>query len=64
GIGVIPWTQALIGLGIVFGTVILLNKKFGHKLGGLNGDCLGATHQLIEWVMLTYLIIISRGLIG
>lgn len=43
----------VIGLG-VYG----LNKKFTQKLGGLNGDCLGATNQMIEWLVLTYLVIL------
>lgn len=64
GASIMHWEKMLLGLGLVFGTVILLNRKFTNKLEGLNGDCLGATQQIVEWAILTYLIIISKGLIG
>lgn len=43
----------VVTLGITYG----LKHKFTAKLGGLNGDCLGATGQLIEWGIILYLII-------
>ena len=62
GVGcvLLPFEEAILGLGVVFGVAVLLNKKFTNKLEGLNGDCLGATHQIMEWVMLTYLIVVSH----
>lgn len=56
----LPWEVAVIGLGIVYAVAVILNKKFTHKLTGLNGDCLGCTSQMMEWVMMTYLIIVSQ----
>lgn len=62
GVGFVflPLEEAILGLGVVFGVAVLLNRKFTNKLKGLNGDCLGATHQIMEWVMLTYLIVVSH----
>ena len=64
GISLVSGVRMIIGLLIVVATAFILNRKFSNKLNGLNGDCLGATHQLTEWVILTYLIIISKGMIG
>lgn len=66
GMGLIfmKWNKVVLGLGLILIMVSLLNKKFTNKLEGLNGDCLGATQQMVEWMILTYLIIISKGLIG
>lgn len=60
GIGclLMPWQWVLIGLGVVYGLAIILNKKFINKLNGLNGDCLGAASQMTEWVIILYLLII------
>ncbi|MDA3730621.1 adenosylcobinamide-GDP ribazoletransferase [Niameybacter massiliensis] len=64
GISLVSGMEMILGLLIVGVTVFILNHKFSKKLNGLNGDCLGATHQLAEWVILTYLMIISKGMIG
>ena len=58
----LPWELAVIGLGLVYGVAVLLNKKFTHKLTGLNGDCLGAASQMTEWIVMVYLLIVSQML--
>ncbi|MGL4345940.1 MAG: adenosylcobinamide-GDP ribazoletransferase [Cellulosilyticaceae bacterium] len=53
-VGVIP-TFVLVS--VVIGVTFYLRRYFTQKLGGITGDCLGATNQLLEWVILTCLII-------
>lgn len=45
-------------IGVIGGCIYLLNYKFKEKLGGITGDCLGATNQLAQWVVLIYFVIL------
>lgn len=46
----------VIGVAICIATYSLKNT-YTKKLGGVTGDCLGATNQLLEWLILILLII-------
>lgn len=50
--------MTLLLLGLIGAGIYYLNHKYTSKLGGLTGDCLGATNQLIEWLVLIYLVIV------
>lgn len=50
--------QTVLLLGVIAAQIYYLNKKYTNKLGNLTGDCLGATNQFVEWMVLTYLVVI------
>lgn len=39
-----------------------VNRYVGKKLGGINGDTLGACNQLIEWGVICYLILLLKSI--
>ncbi|MGL4736508.1 MAG: adenosylcobinamide-GDP ribazoletransferase [Cellulosilyticaceae bacterium] len=54
---IIGWFKTLILVVIVVGATYYLRKVYTDKLGGITGDCLGATNQLIEWLVILCLAI-------
>lgn len=53
----IGWLQTVIVTLIVIGATYYLRGIYTRKLGGITGDCLGATNQLIEWLVILCLAI-------
>lgn len=47
----VPWSSALVALGLALITIMLCARYFRRRLGGYTGDCLGATQQLCELVI-------------
>ncbi|MGL5675543.1 MAG: adenosylcobinamide-GDP ribazoletransferase [Cellulosilyticaceae bacterium] len=50
---------ALGGMIVIVSVTWWVNRLFVQKLGGLNGDALGAMQQLMEWAMLLYTLIVA-----
>lgn len=50
------------GIGIVLCIAYQVNRYVTKRLGGINGDVLGACSQLIEWGMICYLILLLNGI--
>lgn len=57
GLLIVGWFETLILMLIVIGATYYLRKTYTNKLGGITGDCLGATNQLIEWLVILCLAI-------
>ena len=57
-----PWPTALIALAVTFVVTFLSGLHYKRRLGGITGDCLGATNQITE--LLLYLTAIVSARIG
>jgi cobalamin synthase len=51
----IGWLHALTMIAATTATVFLARVYFTRRLGGVNGDCLGATCQAVETINLVIL---------
>ena len=49
--------ETVIGMVLIAGGAQLFNRSCKRRLGGINGDCLGAISQLAEWGVILYLMI-------
>lgn len=57
-----PWPTALIALAVTLVVTFLSGLHYKRRLGGITGDCLGATNQITE--LLLYLTAIVSARIG
>lgn len=56
----VPWSAALAALFTAVLVVILTGLYYKRRLGGVTGDCLGATNQLTELTLYLVAVISSR----
>ncbi len=45
---------------LIFFASAAINFYFNHSLSGINGDCLGATEEIIEVIMLIFMLLLVR----
>lgn len=46
-----PWRTALVALAVTIGVTSLSGFYYKRRLGGITGDCLGATNQITELLL-------------
>lgn len=46
-----PWRTALIALAVTIAVTLISGLYYKRRLGGITGDCLGATNQLTELLL-------------
>ena len=63
GVSSLIFQNILKGIGLICvigGCIYILNYKFKEKIGGITGDCLGATNQFAQWIVLIYFVILFK----